>query len=143
MRLAGDIDMPQFKWDSTYSVKVKRFDDDHQELFRITNSLYDGMMARRGQEVLQSVLSELLRYTEKHFAGEEAAMRSAGYPQLQAQIEQHRRFTDKIKELSAQYRAGGVCLSVETLDFLTDWLKKHIIGMDKQYGSFLNAKGVS
>jgi hemerythrin len=142
MNWAGDIDMSQFTWDSTYSVKVRRFDDDHQELFRIINSLYDAMMARRGQEVLQGVLKELLRYTEKHFSGEESVMRSAGYPQLPAQIEQHRRFTDKIKELSAQYKAGGVCLSVEALDFLTDWLKRHIIGMDKQYSEFLNAKGI-
>ena len=49
MKLAGDIDMPHFNWDSTYSVKVKQFDDDHQELFRIINSLHDTLMARRGQ----------------------------------------------------------------------------------------------
>lgn len=135
--------MPQFKWDSTYSVKVKRFDDDHQELFRIINSLHDGMMARRGQEVLQNVLKELLHYTEKHFAGEEAVMRSAGYPQLQAQIDQHRRFTEKIEELSAKYKAGSLGLTIDALDFLTDWLKKHIVGMDKQYSDFLNAKGIA
>src|SRR5215471_16393869 len=50
------------------SVKVKRFDDDHQELFRIINTLHDGMMARRGQEVLQKVLDDLLNYTEGHFS---------------------------------------------------------------------------
>ena len=127
--------MPQFKWDSTYSVKVRQFDDDHQELFRILNTLHDGMMARRGHEVLQNVLSELLHYTEQHFAGEEAAMRRAGYPQLQAQIEQHRCFTDKIKEVSAKYEAGSVGISVDMMDFLGDWLAKHIVGMDKQYAT--------
>jgi hemerythrin len=135
--------MPQFRWDSTYSVKVKRFDDEHQELFRILNQLYDGMMARRGQEVLESVLKDLLQYTEKHFADEEVVMRNAAYPQLQAQIEQHRRFTDKIKELLTKYKAGSIGMTVEVLDFLTDWLKKHIIGMDKQYSEFLNAKGIA
>ncbi len=135
--------MPQFNWDSSYSVKVKRFDDDHQQLFKIINELYDGMMARRGQEVLQKVLNELLQYTERHFAGEEVVMKNAGYPQLQAQIEQHRRFTDKIKEVSAKYKAGGIGMTVEVLDFLTDWLKKHIVGMDKQYSEFLNAKGIA
>ncbi|HEY1730245.1 MAG TPA: bacteriohemerythrin [Terriglobales bacterium] len=133
--------MPQFNWDSTYSVKIKRFDEDHQELFRIINSLYDGMMARRGQEVLQNVLHELLLYTEKHFTGEEAIMRNAGYPQLQGQIEQHRRFTDKVKELSVKYKAGTIGITVEMLDFLSDWLKRHILGMDKQNSEFLNSKG--
>lgn len=135
--------MPRFNWDSSYSVKVKRFDDDHQELFRILNSLHDGVMARRGQEVLQGVLNELWRYTEKHFAEEEAVMRSAGYPQLQAQIEQHRRFTDKIKELSTKYTGGSQGLTIDALDSLTEWLKKHIVGMDKEYSDFLNAKGIA
>ena len=134
--------MSQFRWDSTYSVKVKRFDDDHQELFRIINQLYDGMMARRGQAVLEGVLNDLLRYSEKHFAAEEQVMRSAGYPQVLPQIEQHRRFTDTVKELMTKYQAGWIGMSVELLDFLSDWLKKHITGMDKQYGEFLNAKGI-
>jgi hemerythrin-like metal-binding protein len=135
--------MPQFRWDSTYSVKVKRFDDEHQELFRIVNQLYDGMMARRGQQVLQTVLNDLLQYTEKHFAAEEQVMRSVGYPQLQAQIEQHRRFSEKIKELTTKYKAGSIGMTIEVLDLLTEWLKKHIKGMDKQYSAFLNSKGIA
>ena len=135
--------MPQFNWDVNYSVKVKRFDDDHRQLFAIINRLYDGMINRRGQAVLQQVLDDLLAYTEKHFSGEEQVMRTAGYPQLLAQIEQHRRFTGKIKDVSARYKEGSVGLTVDMLDFLTDWLKKHIIGMDKQYSEFLNAKGIA
>jgi hemerythrin len=133
--------MPQFNWDSRYSVKVKRYD--HQELFHILNTLHDAMMARRGQQVLQHVLDELLQYTEGHFSREEEVMRKAGYPKMQALIEQHRRFTDKVKDVSAQYKGGSVGLTVDMLDFLTDWLKKHIIGMDQQYSDFLNARGVA
>ena len=135
--------MPQFNWESRYSVKVKRFDDDHQELFHIINTLHDAMMTRRGQEVLQKVLNELLLYTEGHFSREEEVMRRAGYPKLQGQIEQHRRFTEKIKEVSAKYKEGTVGLTIDVLDFLTDWLKKHIIDMDQQYSDFLNARGIS
>jgi hemerythrin len=143
MRVAGDIQMPLFKWDSTYSVKVKRFDADHQQLFKILNELHDGMIAGRGQEVLQTVLNELLQYTEKHFASEEAVMKAAGYPQLQAHIDEHRNFTDKVKVASAKYKEGGVGMTMETLDFVSDWLKKHIRGVDKQYSGFLNARGVA
>jgi len=87
--------MPQFNWEPRYSVKVKRFDDDHQELFRILNTLHDAMMARRGQEVLQKVLDELLRYTEGHFAREEEVMRQNAYPKLQTQIEPVTHFLDQ------------------------------------------------
>jgi len=124
-------------------VKVKRFDADHQQLFKILNELHDGMIAGRGQEVLQTVLNELLQYTEKHFASEEAVMKAAGYPQLQAHIDEHRNFTDKVKVASAKYKEGGVGMTMETLDFVSDWLKKHIRGVDKQYSGFLNARGVA
>src|SRR5664279_398876 len=100
------------------------------------------MKQGKAQGVLQHVLTELLQYTEQHFAGEEAAMKSAGYPQLQAQIDQHRKFTSKIKEVTEKYKAGGLGISVGVLDFLTDWLKQHIIGVDKQYSEFMNARGI-
>lgn len=135
--------MPRFNWDPSYSVNVKQFDEDHQEMFRALSVLYDGMMTRRGQQVLQRALDDLLQCTEEHFASEEAVMRSAGYPQLQAQIEQHRRFLQSIKDVSAKYKADGMGMTIEIVDFLTDWLKKHIVGMDKQYSQLLNAKGIA
>jgi len=134
--------MPLYTWNPTYSVKVKRFDDDHQQLFSIINELHEGMKAGKGTEVLHDVLTKLLRYTERHFTAEEAVMQELGYPQLAAQIEQHRRFTTKIKETAEQYQAGAIGLSVEVLDFLSKWLTQHIVGVDKQYGDFMNAKGV-
>jgi hemerythrin len=135
--------MPQFNWDNSYSVKVKRFDGDHQQLFRILNELCAAMAAGQGQTVIQRVLQQLLQYTEKHFSAEEAVMKSTGYPQFQAQVDQHRKFTAKIKEISDKCKAGSLGLTVEVFDFLTDWLKQHIVGMDKQYSEFLNAKGIA
>jgi len=135
--------MPLFTWNATYSVKVKRFDEDHQLLFAIINELHDGMKAGRGKEVLHDVLTKLLRYTERHFTAEEAVMKELGYPGLPAQIDQHRKFTSKIKEVADQYKAGTIGLSIEVLNFLTQWLSQHIVAADKQYGDFMNAKGVT
>jgi len=135
--------MPLFTWNSSYSVKVKRFDDDHQQLFNIINELHEGMKAGRGKEVLHDVLTKLLRYTERHFTAEEAVMKELAYPGLAAQTEQHRKFTSKIKEVADQYKAGTIGLSVSVLDFLSKWLTQHIVGVDKQYSDFMNAKGVA
>jgi hemerythrin len=135
--------MPLFTWNPSYSVKVKSFDDDHQQLFNIINELHEGMKTGRGKEVLHDVLTKLLRYTEKHFTAEEAVMRNLAYPGLAAQVEQHRKFTGKIKEVADQYQAGTIGLSVEVLDFLSKWLTQHIVGVDKQYADFMNAKGVA
>jgi hemerythrin len=135
--------MPLFSWNDSYSVKVKRFDDEHQRLFDIINELHEGMKARRGNEILQDILAQLLRYTEQHFASEENTLRVYGYPQLAEQVEQHRRFTNKIKEVSAQHKTGAIGLSIQVTDFLTDWLAKHIQHADRQYSEFLKARGFS
>lgn len=135
--------MPLFTWNSSYSVKVKRFDDDHQQLFSIINELHEGMKEGRGKEVLHDVLTKLLRYTERHFTAEEAVMKELSYPGLSAQVEQHRKFTNKIKEVAEQYKAGTIGLSIDVLDFLTKWLSQHIVGVDKQYSDYMNAKGVA
>ena len=135
--------MPLFTWNSSYSVKVKRFDADHQQLFSIINELHEGMKAGRGKDAMNGVLSKLLGYTERHFTAEEAVMKQLGYIQLPAHIEQHRKFTGKIKEVADQYKAGAAGLSVDVLDFLTKWLSQHIMATDKQYSEFMNAKGVA
>jgi len=135
--------MALFTWNSNYSVKVKRFDEDHQQLFAIINELHDGMKAGRSKDVMHDVLTKLLRYTERHFTSEEAVMKELGYTQLPAHIEQHRKFTGKIKEVADQYKAGATGLSLSVLDFLTKWLSQHIVGVDKQYSEFMNAKGVA
>jgi hemerythrin len=134
--------MAFFTWSNSYSVGVQQFDGEHQQLFRIMNELYDGMMAGKGKDVLDGVLQKLIRYTEQHFSGEEGIMKSKGYAELQAQIEQHRQFTTKMKDFQSQFRAGAVALSVPLLDFLRDWLTKHIAGADKRYTTYLNSKGV-
>ena len=135
--------MPPFRWDPSYSVQVKHFDEQHQQLFRIINDLYDGMRVGSGQEVLRDVLIALQDYILLHFAGEEAVMRNTGYPKLQGHIAQHRKFTSKVEDVCTRYIEGRIGLSIDVLDFLTAWLQQHIVNTDKQYGEFLNSKGIA
>jgi hemerythrin-like metal-binding protein len=134
--------MPFAIWDDSYSVKVRRLDDEHQQLFSIINQLHEGMKAGRGKDVLQSVLDQLLRYTEQHFADEEALMQLGGYPWLNAHITLHQGFINKIKGFSKDFRSGAVSISVEMLEFLRNWLAEHIIGSDHQYCELLNSAGI-
>ena len=134
--------MPYLNWDSKYSVNIACFDKDHQQLFQIINELHDGMKAGHGKDVLQSVLTKLLRYTEEHFTREEAAMKSRGFPQLSTHLQEHRSFCAKMKKFSDQHKAGTLAITVDMLEFLTQWLARHIVGADQQYSEFLNARGV-
>ncbi len=129
-------------WDNSYSVKVQRLDDEHKQLFSIINQLHDGMKAGRGKDVMQSVLNQLLRYTEQHFAEEEGLMRRAGYPALNAHMAIHQQFVSKIKSFRTEFQSGASAISVGVLEYLRSWLAQHIMGTDQQYSATLEAAGI-
>jgi hemerythrin len=135
--------MALVKWDQSYSVKVKRYDDDHQKLFALINSLHENMLAGKGSEKIQEVVKQLADYTKYHFAAEEVALEKAKYPGLAAHRAEHAAFVKKIEEFQRDIAAGKINLSISVGGFLNDWLTNHIKRTDQQYSGFLNQHGVS
>lgn len=134
--------MTLFAWTQKMSVGMARIDKEHRGLFDIINQLHDAMLAGRGSQTLRPVLAHLAEYTKLHFGHEEELLRMHGYPGLADHLKLHEIFRAKVGELDARSKAGTVALSVSTLDFLCDWLSKHILGVDMQYKDFLATKGV-
>ncbi len=134
--------MALFVWSDKMSVGVGKIDKEHQGLFVIMNQLHEGMLAGRGKDVLGSALADLTEYTRVHFGNEEYLLRKHGYPLLDDHVKYHDVFCKKLASLAAQYKAGTAALSVSMLEFLRDWLTKHILGVDGQYKGFLADKGV-
>jgi hemerythrin len=131
-----------FEWNSNMTVVVKAFDDDHKQLIDMLNRLHQGMRNRQVKEVAGKVLDDLIRYTKVHFAREEESFDRTGYPALDLKRE-HKELIKQAEELQSRYKSGESALSIETLEFLKDWLTIHIQGTDKQYSSHLNANGIS
>jgi hemerythrin len=129
-------------WNDSYSVKVQRLDDEHKRLFDIINQLHEGMKAGRGKDVLQSVLDQLLRYTEQHFKNEEELLQRAGYSELTAHMARHQQFVSKVKGFSKDFQSGAAAISVDVLEYLKNWLTEHIMGTDRQYSATLTAAGI-
>jgi hemerythrin-like metal-binding protein len=135
--------MALFVWDSSYSVKVERCDQDHKELFSLTNELYEAMRVGKGSQVVEHIVDELKEYTKFHFSAEEALMTKTGYPALSAHREEHRMFIESIDKVQKDLKDGTVGLSVGLATFLNDWLMNHIKKTDQQYSAHLNANGIA
>ena len=134
--------MALFAWTQQMSVGMAKIDKEHQGLFDIINQLHTAMLAGRGNKTLRPVLAHLAEYTKFHFGHEEELLRMHGYLGLADHLKLHETFRTKVGELGAQVKVGTVALSVSTLEFLRDWLSKHILGVDMQYKDFLATKGV-
>ncbi len=129
-------------WKDEYSVKIKHIDDQHKGLVKLVNELHVAMLSGHAKDSLASILSQLISYTRAHFITEEVLLQAQGYPELAAHKAEHESLTAKVLQFQKEFVAGKAMLSMEILEFLKNWLKNHIMGTDKRYSPFMNAKGV-
>ena len=129
-------------WNDRYSVGVKTIDQQHAGLFAIVNELHDAMMKGKAQSAAGPLLDKLMKYTVEHFAYEERLMEAAKYPSLVTHRAHHADLTRQVGEFTTRYKSGDSTVNIELLQFLSDWLTKHIHKEDKQYGPYLTRNGV-
>ena len=134
--------MALIEWNETYSVQVEEMNRQHRRLIELINQLDSAMRMGKGKDVLGVIINDLAKYTTTHFTAEESLFLKYNYPAASAQKAMHQLFIDKVNDFRKKYEEGSIALSVQVIDFLSDWLKKHIMVEDKKYGPFLNEKGI-
>ncbi len=132
--------MPFIEWSDRLVTGVREADEQHKKLVNLINELYDAMKAGKGKEVIDKALNELVSYANYHFNTEETLMSKYGFPELSAHKKEHENFKAKVKEFLDKKAKGEATLTMEVMTFLKDWLVKHVMGTDKKYGPFLQAK---
>jgi hemerythrin len=134
--------MPVIQWSKELSVDVLEVDRQHQRLIQMINDLNDAMKQRKGAEVLGKTISGLLDYTKTHFAFEEKYFDQFGYVDAPSHKKMHVEFTKRVGDVKEKFEKGQLGVSLEVMDFLSDWLKKHIMGIDKKYVPLFHEKGL-
>lgn len=135
--------MASMIWNESLSVGVKALDDDHKKLVEMINEMLDGILNNRRQEALSQVLGKLVKYTKFHFDREEEYFARTGYAAAPHHISEHQQLIKKVTVLQARFKAGDASLNpLELMQFLKDWLVRHIMEEDKKYKMHLNANGI-
>lgn len=119
-----------------YLTGIEEIDKEHRKLFEIAENLYQVLHAEFVPDKfdhIKQVLDELTEYTETHFANEEAYMESIQYKKIFTQKMEHQSFIDKLEEIDLEVMDENQEETIqEILTFLTDWLYRHILELDKQ-----------
>ncbi len=129
--------MALFAWNDAYAVGVPEIDRQHEHLFACAGQLHSAMMAGQGREVLGPILAGLIAYTRAHFAAEERLMQQSRFASYAAHKAEHDALTRRVVRLQQEFDAGRVALSVEVMNFVKDWLARHIMGTDQQLARHL------
>jgi hemerythrin len=134
--------MALMTWSDSLSTGVKAMDEQHKGLVNTLNELHAAMLGGNNKSATGPLLDRLVKYTHDHFASEEALMTRGEYPKLDAHLAKHRDLTGQVEKFVGRYQRGELSLNVDLLMFLRDWLTTHIQKEDREYGPWLNQKGI-
>jgi len=131
--------VPMFQWTPDYAVGIEEIDREHQQLFVLAEGMHRAMFDGRGKEFLQSLLRDLVQYTDYHFSHEERLMEGMDYPDLGAHRQQHQALKDKVRAMQERSASGEITMTIEVAHFLVAWLKQHTVASDRRLGPYLKA----
>lgn len=121
-------------WKDTYRIGVDRIDQQHMELFRMTEELVNAVKEGAAVEVYQRILGFLKDYVIYHFRDEEAYQESIHYSGIEAHKEEHRQFTETVLHYEERLTSNG--FNEKTMKDLagtvTAWLIYHVVDTDQK-----------
>jgi methyl-accepting chemotaxis protein len=118
-----------------YGTGHKGIDDQHAELFVKCNELHEAMLKGRGKERIQQILDDLADYTKMHFEYEITEIKKAGWggAALAAHLTLHDKLLSQVTEMIGKFKRNPDTVdSNEVLNFLRNWLDKHIKEEDRE-----------
>jgi len=105
-------------------------DTQHQELFDILELV-------KAPESGAEILTKLRDYTHSHFMLEERYMVMLEYPEREEHIQAHTRFREEIDQLLSNDQSHDPQFREIIATFLTEWLTRHVLGIDKKLEEFI------
>ncbi len=120
-------------WKEEYRV-LPEIDREHQALVDCVTEIEQ---AGADSKLQHSALEKLVYQTRSHFTLEETLMRIIGFAEIEAHVQQHKRFLAELKAAEEECQAHG--LGSESIARLKSWLEEHFRADDKQYAALLTA----
>ncbi|MDR1099943.1 MAG: bacteriohemerythrin [Treponema sp.] len=123
------------KWSSTFSVGVKLVDDQHKELLKLTNDLFNHCVGDEEAErtYFKKVINKAVDYVKVHFATEEKIMIATKFPGYWEHKREHDAFVLTVVEQVRAFNDGKPFTLLTFTKFLKDWILTHIAVTDKKY----------
>lgn len=128
--------MAYLDWDNRFSVNHPMLDRHNRQMLDILNRLHDSIKEDRGTEVIEKILTDLLKHTKEHFEEEERFLIQIDFPHLENHKSYHKQFSDKLESFK-KYVAEGhtIFVAPQLLNVCVMWLHEHILKSDAEYAN--------
>ena len=131
---------PFVEWKEDFSIGVETVDEQHKGLFNLANELYD-VCEKEGvtTEYFKEVLQKTVNYVILHFSTEERIMKQYNDPCYEEHQNEHGIFVRKVMQEAANLENGEADAPKVFMDFLRDWIGKHVTGTDIKIGQHIES----
>jgi diguanylate cyclase (GGDEF)-like protein/hemerythrin-like metal-binding protein len=121
-------------WQEGYECGDPTIDAEHQELFRLANSLIDRSLRENEDPLaISAALEELLAHVQRHFADEEAILARLGYDQLPEHRRAHAGLLRRALAMAARLDAGELRLGAIVEFVAQDVIARHLMVVDRAF----------
>ena len=134
--------MQSFKWEEKYSVGIQSIDDQHKNIFKFLDKLFEALKSGKALQTTMGIITELENYSIMHFHKEEFFFREFNYADSADHINEHKLFIDKIAAIKADAKSGKLASSFELIHFLKGWIDHHILIVDMKYNECFKKNGL-
>jgi hemerythrin len=127
------------EWDDKFSVGIPLIDEQHKELIRLTNELYQGCLTGNdeAEEFFFKTVRGAMEYTKFHFSAEEKLLENAKYPYYAEHKKQHEDFVMQMVNDVKSFHEGKKFVPNNFVRYLKDWILSHIALMDTRYAKYI------
>ncbi len=120
-----------FKWEEILYTGNTVVDSQHRILVDLFNSLITAYSLNNEKAVITKILFELEDYAQFHFIEEETLLSCMEHFPSREHLKEHKEFARKISELKFDYVSDNRLIVPELIEYLKNWIRNHILGIDK------------
>jgi hemerythrin-like metal-binding protein len=132
----------KLEWNEKYSVGIEEIDNQHKKMFSVINELLDSIRNNDTEEHLGNIIKSLIDYKIFHFETEEKYFKKFNYDGASHHIAKHQEFSSKLEEIKSKHSGFTIDFAFELVDFLEDWLIKHLMVEDQKYVECFHSNGL-
>ncbi len=132
----------RFEWSDAFRVGVQELDDQHRRLFSLVNGLSEIIGETGKIEGHDEKKKELLAFARVHFASEEALMEAHDYHRLDVQRREHGDLLARLERFAGEGERRRRPRAQTAVDYLKDWLIRHVLLEDLRYRDYFKQKGL-
>jgi len=134
-------------WDEKYSTGIGLIDEQHKELIKVINELYQACLG--GDETIgiafKETMTRMVDYVRFHFGAEQKILEQLKYPLYMEHKKEHDEMVKNILLAAKDFNEGKQFVPNHFVRTLRDWVLSHIALSDTKYAIYiagLKKKGI-